>query len=359
MRWVRSHGWLIAGAALVLVVVAFYLHGAGQIRPGLLPAPASSDANAPSAQVTAKTVPMEMQVVGSIESRVPVELSSNVSARVRAVHVRAGQHITAGEILIEMDSTDLDAGVAQARAGVAAAQAEVAKSAADWRRYSALYSRGSATAQERDAAEAAYRSARAHAQQAGAAVAAGKSALAYATVRSPVDGVVVDRMTEPGDMAMPGKPLLRVYDTRAIRAAIAVPENLLKSIGPGSPVRINVNAVHHEFAATITEIIPAADPATRSVTMRVDLPAGAGLQPGMFVSASFDVGQETVLTIPRAAVQTVGQLSIVRVTTQGSVELRQVALGREINQQVEVLAGLNSGETVLLDASPEAHQAVH
>ena len=345
--------WIIAGVALLAVVILFYLHSAGLIRPGLLPAPASSDPNARVAHVTATTIPMETQVVGSIESLVPVELSSNVSARVRAVRVRAGQRITLEEILIEMDPSDLNAGVAQARAAVAGAQAELARSEADWHRYSALYSRGSATAQERDAAEAAYRSARAHAQQAEAAVAAGKSALAYATVRSPVDGVVVDRMAEPGDMAMPGKPLLRVYDTRAVRATFAVPEELLKSIRPGSPVRINVDAVHREFAATITEIIPAADPISRSVTMRADL------QPGMFVRASLDVGRETVLTIPRGAVQTVGQLNTVRVRTQGSVELRQVALGREIDQRVEVLAGLNGGETVLLEPSPKPNPVVH
>jgi len=354
-----SRRWMIAVGALLGVVILFYLHSAGLIRPGLLPPSASSGPDARLAQVTAMTVPIEAQVVGSIESRTPVEVSSNVAARVRAVHVRAGQRITAGEILVEMDPSNLDAGVAQARGAVAAAQAEVAKSAADWRRFSALYSRGSATAQERDAAEAAYRSARAHARQAEAAVAAGKSALAYATVRSPMDGVVVDRMAEPGDMAMPGKPLLRVYDTRAVRAALAVPEELLKSIRPGSPVRIEVNAVHREFAATITEIIPAADPATRSVTMRADLPAGAGLQPGMFVRAAFAVGQETVLTIPRGAVQTVGQLSTVRVRTQGSVELRQIALGREIDHRVEVLAGLNGGDLVLLDAAPPANPAVN
>ncbi|HEY9157861.1 efflux RND transporter periplasmic adaptor subunit [Candidatus Binatus sp.] len=358
MNFNLSRTWIIAGVALLAVVILFYLHSAGLIRPGLQPAPASSDPNARIAYVTATTIPMEMQVVGSIESLVPVELSSNVSARVRAVRVRAGQRITLGEILIEMDPSDLDAGVAQARAAVAGAQAELARSRADWRRYSALYSRGSATAQERDAAEAAYRSARAHAQQAEAAVAAGKSALAYATVRSPVEGVVMDRMAEPGDMAMPGKPLLRVYDTRAVRATFAVPEALLKSIRPGSPVRINVDAVHREFAATITEIIPAADPASRSVTMRADLPAGAGLQPGMFVRASLGVGRETVLTIPRGAVETVGQLSTVRVRTQGSVELRQVALGREIDQRVEVLAGLNGGETVLLEPSPKPSPAV-
>lgn len=359
MSGMRLRVWLIGGTAMIVVVVAFYLHAARLIRPGLLPDSAAGTGGAPTARVEATLVSMETRVVGTVESSAPVEISSNVSARVRAIRVRAGQHITTGEILVEIDSSSLAAELARARGAKTAAQAGRARTEADWSRYSALYSRGSATAQERDVAQAAYRSARANEQQAEAGVAAAESALAYATVRSPVDGVVVDRMVAPGDMAMPGKPLLRIYDTQSVRAALAVPEASLGSLRPGAVVQISVGAVHRDFNAAVSEIIPAANPESRSVTVRVNLPAGAGLQPGMFVRASIPDGDETVLTIPRDAVQAVGQLDTVRVLSNGSVELRQISIGRAIGPRVEVLAGLSVDETVLLEASSSLNPTVH
>ncbi|MHB8381518.1 MAG: efflux RND transporter periplasmic adaptor subunit [Candidatus Binataceae bacterium] len=355
----RSRGWMIGAAALIVLAVAVYFHGAGRIRPGLLPGSSAGIGESATFRVQTIAVPRKTQVIGGIESRAPVEVSSNISARVREISVGAGQHITRGEILVQLDSTSLVAELARARGARSAALAELTRTEADWHRYSALYSRGSATAQERDAAQAAYSSASATEQQAAATISGADSALAYATVRSPVDGIVVDRMVEPGDMAMPGKPLLRIYGTQGMRAALAVPEGLLGSLRLGAPIRISVGAVHRDFTATISEIIPAANAQSGSVTVRANLPTGAGLQPGMFARAAIPGTSEALLTIPRSAVQAVGQLNTVRVLSNGSVELRQVALGRPIGAQVEVLAGLSAGETVLLEALPNPIPVVH
>jgi RND family efflux transporter MFP subunit len=214
-----------------------------------------------------------------------------------------------------------------------------------------LFTRGSVTAHERDVAEAAYGSAMGRAAQAQAAVAAARAALAYATVSSPVDGVVVERLVEPGDMALPGKPLVRLYDEKALRVQLQAPENLARSIKVGTPLQVRVDAAGATYRTRVGEIVPAADPASRSFLIRAPLPSGGHLRPGMFARAFFSVGTQRLLTVPRAAVEEVGQLETVRVYSRGRIETRMVSLGRGFGNRVEVLAGLHQGERVILDSA--------
>ncbi|MFZ0888797.1 MAG: efflux RND transporter periplasmic adaptor subunit, partial [Candidatus Binataceae bacterium] len=183
-----------------------------------------------------------------------------------------------------------------------------------------------------------------------AAVAAARAALEYATVRSPVDGVVVERLAEPGDMAMPGKPLVRLYDKNALRVELEVPEDLARSIDTGTLLQVRVDATGVEYHTQVTEIVPASDPTSRSFIVRAPLPSGQHLQPGMFARATFTTGSETVLTVPRDAIEEVGQLDTARVISEGRIQTQMVSLGRRFGDRVEVLAGLRAGQRVILDS---------
>ncbi len=343
-------GWrVVAAAALVLALLWLVLRiiRGGEIQPELLGQRVDQLPNRELGTVVSEQVALRREVIGSIQARVPVEAASRVAARVVEVKVRAGEHVSVGQVLAALDASDLRAQVAQAAGESAAARAELARARADHQRFAALFARGSATAHERDAAEAAYRSAAGKAAQAGAAVAAARAALTYATVRSPVDGVVVERLVEPGDLALPGKPLVRLYDEHALRVALEVPEELARSIRPGTPLEVEAGGAAYQ--TNVSEIVPAADPSSRSFLVRAPLPSGGHLRPGMFARASFAAGTQALLTVPRAAVEEVGQLDTVRVYTGGRIETRMVALGRGLGARVEVLAGLHAGERVMLD----------
>jgi RND family efflux transporter MFP subunit len=254
-----------------------------------------------------------------------------------------------GQVIVRLDASDLNAQTAQAQGELAAAQAELARATADEKRYSALFTRGSVTASERDAAEAAYRGAAGKVAQARAAVTAARAGSEYATVRSPVNGVVVERLVEPGDMAMPGKPLVRLYDENALRVELVVPEELGRNIETATPLDVHVGASGGVYHTQVSEIVPAADPASRSFVVRAALPSGQHLQPGMFARATLTVGSQAALTLPRNAIREIGQLQTVRVVSGRMIQTRMVSLGRSFGDRVEVLAGLHQGEHVILD----------
>ncbi len=350
----RSAGrkWLFAGAILALGVlwIAIRVMRGGAIAPGLLRPKADRWPDRPVGEVLMQEIPIAYQLIGSIQSRVPVIAASRVASRVLEVKVHAGDRVGRGELLVRLDAADFDAQIAQARAELAAAQAELTRASADHNRFSSLFKRGSVTASERDAAEAAYRFAAGRVAQARAAIAAARAASQYTVVRSPVDGVVVERMVEPGDMAMPGKPLVRLYDQGALRVELDAPEELAGRIAIAAPLEVRVEAAGTIYRTAVNEIVPAADPASRSFIVRAPLPGGQGLQPGMFARAAFTTGSQPTLTVPRLALTQIGQLQTVRVIADGAVQIRMVSVGRSFGDRVEVLAGVRAGERVVLDS---------
>lgn len=346
----------IVAAIVLIAFAALYLLGAGKIRPGLLPRSQALAPNEPFGVVTLRRVPQSRQVIGSVQSRIPVDAASRVMAAVSEVRVRAGQRVRRGQVLVVLDSADLKAHVARAEGELAAARAELARTAADQERFSALFSRGSVTKREMESAQAAYRTANASVAQANAAVAAARAALKYATVVSPVDGIVAERSVEPGDIALPGKPLVRLYDENALRVELHVPEALAERVRLGTPLAVWIDATGQRVTTAVNEVVPEADPSSRSFLVRAPLPSGHGLRPGMFARASFTAGSENILTVPRAAVASVGQLDTVRVISRGAVEMREVSVGRTLGDRVEVLAGLRAGDKVVLDSRASDRQ---
>jgi membrane fusion protein (multidrug efflux system) len=353
-RAMRAATILFAGAGLVLLA-GYFLSGQ-RIGPGLIATGAQTVANAQIAVVQLESALTRREVVGQIESRVPIEVASRVAATIKEITVRAGDAVRQGQVLARLDSADLEAQVRQAQGRLAAAQAEYARASADEKRFRSLLALGSATPHEFDRVEAAYRATAAAVSQSEAGVAGARAALKYTEVRSPIAGIVQERLAEPGDLAMPGRPLVKLYSEKELRVSLQMPEALGRHVRVGTPLVIRVDAVGVEVSAAVSEIVPAADPSTRSFVVRANLPSGRGLRPGMFARATFVTGHEDILTIPRAAISEVGQLTTVRVVSQGGVELRQVALGRTFGNRVEILAGLNPGERVLVGPLPASRQ---
>lgn len=352
LRQARPKRLLLIAATIGIALLAFAIRAIqpGRIEPGLLGEKIDQIPNRPLGVVLSETLPIRREVIGSIQSRVPIEAASRIAARITEIEVRAGDRVKRGQVLVKLDAAELRAQVAQAQGQLAAAQGELSRATADEKRFSALFTRGSVTASEHDAAEAAYRGAGGRVAQAQAAVAAARAGLEYATVRSPVDGVVVERVAEPGDLAMPAMSLVRLYDESALRVELGVPEELARNMEPGTPVDVIVDASGAIYRTRLSEIVPAADPASRSFLVRAPLPSGQQLRPGMFARATFTVGSETVLTVPRDAISEVGQLDTVRVISKGRIETQMVSLGRRLGDRIEVLSGLRAGQHVILNS---------
>jgi membrane fusion protein (multidrug efflux system) len=344
----RTRLLVVGLGAIVLLVLAIALLRGTKIAPGLLARPVAVTPNAPLGHVVVQTVPRMREVVGSVQSRHEVDAASRVMATVREVRVRAGDRIRKGETLVVLDSGDLRGALATAEGALAAANANLVRATQDEKRFRFLVKRGSVTRHEFDAVEAAYHGALAQVAGAKGQVASARAALNYAVVTSPVTGVVDERLVEPGDLAVPGRPLVRVYDSSALRVELRVPEQLIKQIRVGTSITVRVDAAGLELPAIVNEIVPVADPASRTFLVRAPLAPNSNLRPGMFARAALAAGTEKVLTVERHAVESVGQLQMVRVLKDGTVQVRQVTTGRAFGKRIEVLSGLAPGETVLL-----------
>ncbi len=344
--------WATVATALLLLWMAGFLTP-GKIRPGTVPpaaVPLSADdtAQGQTAHVRVDEVPIIREAVGTVGSRMAVAVASKVMANVLEVAVGVGATVHKGDVLIRLDGRDLAARLREAEAGAAAARAEVARAAADDKRFSDLVKRGSVTQKEYEDVRTRYALAQSQLQAAEQAVIQAHVALGYVEITAPIDAVVAEKMINAGDLAVPGKPLLMVHDPQQLRIEAAVAEELAPRLEIGAPVTVWVDALGRAFPTRIDEIIPQADPLTRTISVRAVLPAGQGLQPGMFGRLAFPAGSVRILSLPRRAVHQVGQLETVEVMTPNGPRSRAVQTGVVREDRVEILAGLDAGESVLL-----------
>jgi RND family efflux transporter MFP subunit len=252
----------------------------------------------------------------------------------------------------------------RAQAALSAAQHELAAAETDrslsestLKRFDTLYQRKSVSPQEYDEVKARYQGsqARAEAAQAGAAqakaaVAQAQTAFGYTRVRAPFSGVVTERKVDPGVLAAPGMPLLTLEVARRYRLEATVDEASLRFVRIGEPVSVTLDAYPDQpLMGRITQIVPAADPNTRTFLVKVELPSSAILRSGLFARANLSRGERDSLVIPRTAVVERGALRAVYVVGPDQIaSLRFVTVGETVGDRLEVLSGLNVKESVVL-----------
>ena len=311
-----------------------------------------------------KTMPDVFEAVGTVRARQTAVMSAEMMGYVVAVKVHEGDAVKQGQTLVVIDSAQARAGLEQAEAALSAAEHEVAAAdsqlalaEATRQRYQSLYDQKSVSPQEFDevkarAQEAAARRemARSGRARAAAALAEARTILGRTQIRAPFDGIVTARQADPGTLAVPSAPLLTVETTGRFRLEATMNENDLRYARLGQSVPVFADALgNQKLEGKIVQIVPAADPASRSFAVKIELPMNPGLRSGIFGRARFSRGDHQVLVVPRTAVLDRGQLQGVYVLDQDRIAtLRYVTLGVATDDQVEVLSGLTSGETFVV-----------
>jgi RND family efflux transporter MFP subunit len=203
----------------------------------------------------------------------------------------------------------------------------------------------------------ALKSAEADLLRAKAAVAEVEATLNWATIRSPIEGTVIDKKVDVGDMVRPGQTLVTLYDPKHMQLVASVRESLTHRLQIGQDIDVRVEGLNKQCQGTVSEIVPEAESASRSFQVKVTGPCPAGIYSGMFGRILIPLDEESVLVIPRAAVRNVGQLSLVDVVESGRPVRRTIRLGQSFDNNVEVLSGLREGENVLVpDVSHESQE---
>jgi RND family efflux transporter MFP subunit len=308
-------------------------------------------------------LPDVIESVGTVRAAESAPLAAQVMANIVSVNVHEGDRVRRGQVLAVLDDAQLRAAAERARAAVsaanhesAAAESEYALASATLKRYQDLFEKKAVSPQEFDevkaraqAATARREGARAGQSQAQAALAQARTMLGYTQIRAPFDGIVTEKRVDPGAMATPGTPLMTIEALRGYRLEADVDESSLHYIQIGQKVAAQVDALGGKrLQGKVVQIIPAADSASRSFTVKIELPADAQLRSGLFGRAYFTRGEREALVVPRTAVVERGQLQGVYVVGSDQIAtLRYVSLGKTDGDTIEILSGLRSGERLV------------
>ncbi|MCP4688347.1 MAG: efflux RND transporter periplasmic adaptor subunit, partial [Desulfobacterales bacterium] len=169
-------------------------------------------------------------------------------------------------------------------------------------------------------------------------------ALGYTRLKAPEDGEVLKRLVDPGDLAAPGKPLIMLQTAGSLRLEAHVREGLIQKAAVGASLQVHISALDQTLPSTVEEVVPYADPKTRTFLVKVSIPPTSGLYPGMFGKLLIPIREHPVVVIPAEVVRKVGQLELVWVREGEAWKRRYIKTGKEIGASLEVLSGLNGGE---------------
>ena len=304
-----------------------------------------------------------LEVVGTVHAAQTSDLASQMVGNIVAVRAHEGDRVQRGQVLVVIDDSQPRAAVDRATAAGVAAQKQLVAADSDLalaestlKRYQNLYERKSVSPQEFDEIKARQQAALAHRDMAQAGQAQAKAALTqartsldYTRIRAPFDGVVTEKKADSGSLASPGMPIFTVEDVRRYRLEVTVNENDLRYVRTGQQVLFAIDALDNAgLKGRVVQIVPAADPASRTFLVKIELPTDTRLRSGLFGRAQFSRGERQALLIPRSAVVERGQLQGVYVLDQNKVvSLRYITLGKPSGAEVEVLAGLQDGERLV------------
>ncbi len=340
----------IFAAVLALILLLLYMQGSfvSKISPGSTPlADGSNNPASNTAKVEKKLVDDILTWPGTVRSRIVTNIAPKMTARIIEIKVHASDKVKKGDVIARLDERDIRAQEHAALAGLAGASAQAYRAQADEQRTRSLYSKEAATREKLDAVVAQAKQAQADVNQATSAVSEIRSHLADTLLRAPFDGVIVKRLQEPGDMGLPGVPLVTLQIPKGLRLEAEVPATCAGHYSTGMEVTVRIDALNLTTNAQIDEISPEIDAQTRTQLVKAALPAIKGLEPGSFGWLDQACGQHEALLIPAGAVQHIGQLEVVKVLSEGRQLMRHIRTAKSFGDKIEVISGLNAGETVI------------
>jgi HlyD family secretion protein len=376
----KKKGLLGLIGALALLALILYTSGfftPGKIKPGSVVVETPSKFQPmQTAEAEIRNIPETYEAVGTIRPRTETRIEAQVTGKVRKVLVKAGDAVTRGATLVTLEDREFatrleraeqglrsaKAAREEARQEVAAAEAAYMKAELQYKRIDKLFQDNVVSSRELEQARAEFLQAQAKmnqsedgleravagVHQAQKLVEEAQITKNYTVIKAPDDGEVVKRLIEPGDLALPGKPLLILQTARAFRLEAYVREGLISRVRHGEELYVSIDSLGKEVKGMVEEVIPSADPKTRTFLVKVGLPEVMGAYPGMFCRLLVPSGERSAVLIPADAVMRVGQLETVKVRTGDTWQTVYINTGQTLDGLVEVLSGLEGNETVAL-----------
>jgi len=286
-----------------------------------------------------QAIPAHYITSGTVTSDHRVSMSSRLSGYIREMTVREGDQVKAGQVLLRIDPV-------HAKQALYQAKADLNNAKVDMDRYESLMKQGAVTSQQFDNVKLRYDVAQSQVKQA-------QHQLSYADVVSPVNGVVVAKLMTQGDLASAGMPILTLEDPSSLLVQTYISEQYVAKVHQNDAVDVAISSLKQHFLGTVRQVVQAADPISHQFLVKVSLPSDADIHPGMYAQTGFQIGFRQVLLIPQAAiVNRAGLHGVYVVDQQSIVHYRLIRVGKQLKDNIEVLAGLHDGEHLVWDGQP-------
>lgn len=340
------HSRVLAG--LYLPILAMLVAACNPNQPNAAPAPERTF-DVPVRLVEKNTVQRSLPIAGNVVASREILITAKVSGYLRRIPAEEGLEVAANQLLAEIDPTQIENAVVQSEASLKAAEASVSDAQRDLSRQRQLREKGMVS-------EAALNKATLHLDQMQAEWERTRSQLhsnraerSYARITSPVRARVVQRLRQPGDLATPGEPVLRLQALEGVQFEANVPAQAAGMLAIGQQLEVQLDGRDTRLSGTLTHLVSSADPLTRTVKIKLALPSNSGIVPGMFGRVLVPQGDETLVAIPSGAlVDRLGVEGVFIADMQGTAHFLSIRSGKVFDGQVEIRAGLTGGEQLVI-----------
>ena len=344
---------VIAAAGLIIVIVILYQTGtfrSGMIAPGEQ-AVVKTQNNNKLFKLIPTNIPLMYYTVGTVRSRDEIELSPRIISRITQITRRSGDSVKTGEILVQLDDSDLKAAEREAAENLKVVKSALRLAITNYKRQKLLLARNVIPKKTFEEAEQGLRASMAREKAALQALRQTQANLSYATIKSPMDGIVSDRMDDPGDLASPGNIIMKIFDSNRLMLYVPLRESLVKSVKIGDKIKFNVESLKRSLTGAVSEIVPAVDPGSRTFLVKICIKENIkGLMPGMFGTVELKLGSEKAYIVPSSALTRIGQLeylTVIRDNEATKILVRTIA-GQKAGE-LRIVSGIDSDTEIVLN----------
>jgi RND family efflux transporter MFP subunit len=342
-----GYGLFVFGTIVFILWAMLYqsgtVGGPVKVKPGEAPR-ARDSVNWTELQAT--QVPVLYKAVGTVRSREMVDLFSRLpAARITEIRVRSGDSVKKNDVLVRLEDSDWKASVAVAEENLKGAESRLKLAESDLKRLEQIVEQGGISRREFDTANNAVTVARADASMLRHALDTAKINLSYTEILAPFDGIISERLHDPGDLATPQQPILKLFNPERLLIRVPLRENLVRTVKIGTFLDVYLESLDRNVRAEVREVIPSVDVGSRSFSVDACLIGDLkGVLPGMFARCEVVIGTEAALLVPRMAIKQIGQLDYLTVKTPTGAVDQLVTTAPYSAKFVRILSGLHAGD---------------
>lgn len=281
----------------------------------------------------------QTQVMASVEAAQSASIAARVSGNIVELTVQLGSQVKKGDTLIVISADEVRAKLNQARAQLDQARRNLKREQNLLKKKAATPESVKTLEEQTKIAEAAFKEV--------------QTMLGYTTIKAPFDGTITAKPASIGDLATPGRTLLRLEGGSSLQVIADIPEALVLDLAIGDQLPVEIEAAGVEVDGTIIEIAPTADPTSRTAPVKLQIPISEKVRSGQFARVSLPGSTGTAIMIPISAIRPFGQLERVFIAKDDTLRLQLIKTGRQIDDQVEVLSGITADDLVVISQNPD------